>query len=544
MPFEDSNSSLTMPPHQIFVESNNKPETAPETDSRPSALGGNSSHGKSKPVGNIMATEPEEGNEDTALMAMKRQNTSPAEEGEEEGDGDSVTSALSSVAGAARMNSVHRRKLRQQLEKGTGAGGSTGASSAVAETSQDGDNAWKKAPTAGRVGNWREMYTVEVTENANGAPALEAEQPVEIVQNVIPTPPAPTLAPSPVLTSTPHHVYVHHEEGGDLAGGTPAPLPPPRVHMQVLPPQAPYDSHYAHHGPPPPHSHGHSPYQQHYHPHGPPPPPHGAVRYAPVPPVHDDRRGHGAPHHTEYDASYRNLFVPKAKPNFAGCNVRFGDLEIRVYERILGDNPSCSSGPPIGIGWNFYSFTTPSAAPSNAGSSFRELSDNEDEDTQGGGGGADRSTRTELVVSLEKYERTRGPRCESHDLVLPRQTREELLVEAGYTRGQMAEAVRQNLKVKHQRRQTVTNIKLEDAEEMVEKALRSLKRMFLSGDKRKKSRTNFLYVEWLEQSQHRGHMSGRQPSRRTQSILIENDDDKNRRNSQRGSTRLMSMEDK
>ena len=28
--------------------------------------------------------------------------------------------------------------------------------------------------------------------------------------------------------------------------------------------------------------------------------------------------------------------------------VRFHDIQIRDYERIVGDNPSCSSGPPIG----------------------------------------------------------------------------------------------------------------------------------------------------------------------------------------------------
>jgi hypothetical protein len=28
--------------------------------------------------------------------------------------------------------------------------------------------------------------------------------------------------------------------------------------------------------------------------------------------------------------------------------VRFNEIHIRDYERIVGDNPSCSSGPPIG----------------------------------------------------------------------------------------------------------------------------------------------------------------------------------------------------
>jgi hypothetical protein len=33
-------------------------------------------------------------------------------------------------------------------------------------------------------------------------------------------------------------------------------------------------------------------------------------------------------------------------------SVGFNSIEIREYERIVGDNPSCSKGPPISIGWN------------------------------------------------------------------------------------------------------------------------------------------------------------------------------------------------
>jgi len=34
-------------------------------------------------------------------------------------------------------------------------------------------------------------------------------------------------------------------------------------------------------------------------------------------------------------------------------SVRFGEVEIREYGRVLGDNPSCSArgGPPVSIGW-------------------------------------------------------------------------------------------------------------------------------------------------------------------------------------------------
>jgi hypothetical protein len=37
--------------------------------------------------------------------------------------------------------------------------------------------------------------------------------------------------------------------------------------------------------------------------------------------------------------------------------VRFKAIEIREYERIVGDNPSCSKGPPISIGWGYVTHT-------------------------------------------------------------------------------------------------------------------------------------------------------------------------------------------
>ena len=35
-------------------------------------------------------------------------------------------------------------------------------------------------------------------------------------------------------------------------------------------------------------------------------------------------------------------------------SVRFKTIEVREYERVVGDNPSCSKGPPISIGWGYF----------------------------------------------------------------------------------------------------------------------------------------------------------------------------------------------
>lgn len=34
-------------------------------------------------------------------------------------------------------------------------------------------------------------------------------------------------------------------------------------------------------------------------------------------------------------------------------NVNFGLVDIRVYGRIMSDNPSVSSGPPVGLDWTY-----------------------------------------------------------------------------------------------------------------------------------------------------------------------------------------------
>jgi hypothetical protein len=34
-------------------------------------------------------------------------------------------------------------------------------------------------------------------------------------------------------------------------------------------------------------------------------------------------------------------------------SVRFERVEIREYNIVVGDNPSCSSGPPISLGWQY-----------------------------------------------------------------------------------------------------------------------------------------------------------------------------------------------
>lgn len=81
--------------------------------------------------------------------------------------------------------------------------------------------------------------------------------------------------------------------------------------------------------------------------------------------------------------------------------VRFGTVEIRSYPVILGNNPSPSAGPPVGIGWQH----DPEAT---------------------------------LKKDIDSYEESRASvgsrRSKAEHLKIAASAREEMLLEAGYSR--------------------------------------------------------------------------------------------------------------
>lgn len=120
--------------------------------------------------------------------------------------------------------------------------------------------------------------------------------------------------------------------------------------------------------------------------------------------------------------------------------VRFDLVEIRNYERIASDNPCCSSGPPIGIGWNH-------------GDTYRE--------------------------SIDNYENNRGCRRQNLEIVLSRSEREALLLEWAIDMKTIAASTRAAMKTKFQRKQTVINSrKASKLEEVIETTSRKLKHLF------------------------------------------------------------------
>eukprot|EP00429_Kryptoperidinium_foliaceum_P062646 CAMPEP_0176078936 /NCGR_PEP_ID=MMETSP0120_2-20121206/39478_1 /TAXON_ID=160619 /ORGANISM="Kryptoperidinium foliaceum, Strain CCMP 1326" /LENGTH=207 /DNA_ID=CAMNT_0017412689 /DNA_START=250 /DNA_END=873 /DNA_ORIENTATION=- len=121
-------------------------------------------------------------------------------------------------------------------------------------------------------------------------------------------------------------------------------------------------------------------------------------------------------------------------------SIKFSHVGIREYARTVGDNPSCSSGPPVSISWDYNALEE---------------------------------------ISLEEYESTRPPRRSHFEMVLPRKIRQNMLrFEWEVTQSQIAESVRRNVKIKNQRKATVNNLgKATRAEEILESAARKLRRL-------------------------------------------------------------------
>ena len=124
-------------------------------------------------------------------------------------------------------------------------------------------------------------------------------------------------------------------------------------------------------------------------------------------------------------------------------SVSFSNLQIREYDVMLGDNPSCSYGPPVSLGWDYHDAA---------------------------------------VVPLEKYERARSnkfPRRKSGQLVLSYNVRKYLLLKtAGYTKAELREAMKEVERIKHERKMTDIMAPLEPLDEVMEGVINHVKGMF------------------------------------------------------------------
>lgn len=155
---------------------------------------------------------------------------------------------------------------------------------------------------------------------------------------------------------------------------------------------------------------------------------------------------------------------PRSNPS---RSVSFSNLEIRTYETILGDNPSCSGGPSLSIGWRY--------DPNHDSISIDDYEAHQ--------------ARINGLPPGSTYA------CRPEELVLHRSEREEILLNSGYTRQDFVESIRSMKKIKSKRRQTVNNLPVMYFEERVESAKRTLRRFF-----KRTQRTRHIYQDWKEKS--------------------------------------------
>lgn len=114
--------------------------------------------------------------------------------------------------------------------------------------------------------------------------------------------------------------------------------------------------------------------------------------------------------------------------------VQFSHVQVRYHERILVVNPSTSSGPSVGLGWEYEDDKNP----------------------------------------MDLRFHLRDKVTSARDVLLSRSVREDLLRRLGYSRAEIAKAIRLNLKLKNQRSQTYNNLRHQKVEYLFEKSKRKV----------------------------------------------------------------------
>jgi len=115
-------------------------------------------------------------------------------------------------------------------------------------------------------------------------------------------------------------------------------------------------------------------------------------------------------------------------------NISFSKIHIREYDMTLGDNPSCSFGPPVQLSW-------------------------------------DASHETQMCI--EKYEETREPRRTKRELVLSYCVRMQFLrFESRTSRQELATAIKEVRRIQKNRKKTQNMLVVQPVEELLESLFR------------------------------------------------------------------------
>jgi hypothetical protein len=126
-------------------------------------------------------------------------------------------------------------------------------------------------------------------------------------------------------------------------------------------------------------------------------------------------------------------------------SVRYDTVEFREYPIILCDNPSTSSGPPIGLGWAF----DPKDTIRTEINAYEAYRDGDGETT------------------------TQSTKRNKNELRIPPDIREDFLLQLGYSRSEIRSAVELSMKDKKRIQATV---KQDQRVEPIRKGIQSIKR--------------------------------------------------------------------
>jgi len=125
-------------------------------------------------------------------------------------------------------------------------------------------------------------------------------------------------------------------------------------------------------------------------------------------------------------------------------SVSFNIVEVREYELDLCDNPTCSLGPAIGIGWNYETYSN---------------------------------------LPVDEYESYRPETKTMGSLKLNRKIRENIMANSKFSKKEIKKITLAKAKLATQRAKTKENLPFAHIEERVEKAKRKMKRILLFREK-------------------------------------------------------------
>ena len=139
----------------------------------------------------------------------------------------------------------------------------------------------------------------------------------------------------------------------------------------------------------------------------------------------------------------------KLEPYQGPKHVSFGDVTVRRYERILGDHPDVSIGPPVSIGWDYYS---------------------------------------QKPLSLDKYESKRKQKRTCSEIMLSNSTRRIILKYlTDCTEEDIEKAITDVRKTQLQREKTVSRLGYSKMEEQLESMKKSVRKFLKKREKRRHS---------------------------------------------------------